>query len=205
MGAVSLFPIIAGIVSLLFFMGVGVLLLVWRLNRSPQIPEAPVVQTPTLAIDLERLAIKPLAVQAPYVDLFGRNTQIAVLVLAPMGRGTDFPERSQWHEVVECAVPGMAKVLDFHQPTFRLWPEQVSQHGFVQAFFNAMQGNDSKQGVAARKAATGPKKWYRLAGKVEWRGVPLLMGLVLVGDGSPLSPLEMEHSGKWIDSLKVKG
>lgn len=203
MGASLIFTLAAGIISILFVFAVILLLVVWRFNRSPSIPVAEVAPQPTLAIDLERLPLTSLAPQAPSVDLFGRKTQIAVLVLAPMGRGTDFPDKSQWHEVVESAIPGMSKVLGHHQPTFRLWPEQVSQHGFVQAFFNAMRASDLKQGVVV-KQPTATRRWYRLAGKIEWQGVPILMGIVLTGDGTPLSPMEMEHPGKWIDALKVR-
>ena len=174
-------------------------------RRGSRPKNADSIEPANSTIDLERLTLEPLRPGAPLIDLYGTRTRLVVLVLAPAGRGTDFPDRSQWHELVDCIVPGLTTVLDHHRPTFRLWPEQVSQHGFVQAFFNSMRAGDSqpKTHVAPKRHPRGTR-YYRLAGRVDWQGVPVLVGLVLTGDGPALSPIEIEHPGKWLDLLKVR-
>ncbi len=180
--------------------GVVVMTLRRRSSRAPVAShvvgdgsdEMPIDLLPTIDLDrLESLEIPPL----PRLELLGTRSRLAVLVLAPVGRGTPFPSREHWREVVDQVVPGLSRILDHHRPVFRRWPEQVSQHGFMHAFFHAM-----------RSAQDGSEcsGWSRLAGRVEWRGTPILIGMVLRTDSPQRESTEVEHAGRWLDLLKVR-
>ncbi|HAN99356.1 MAG TPA: hypothetical protein DCQ98_18895 [Planctomycetaceae bacterium] len=161
-------------------------------NAQDETNELPIDLLPTIDLDrLESPAVPPF----PRLELLGTRSRLAVLVLAPVGRGTPFPSREHWRDVVDQVVPGLSRVLDHHRPVFRRWPEQVSQHGFMHAFFHAM-----------RSATDGSERsnWSRLAGRVEWRGSPILIGMVLRTDSPQRESTEVEHAGRWLDLLKVR-
>jgi len=210
-------PIVLGSLAAVAVLVAAAVLARWTFRRRSNgtTPYRPVVDSEQAAsdpsIDLDALPPDGVPAAFPRLELLGTRTRLAVLVLAPVGRGIGFPSRQHWHTMVDRIVPGLAKVLDHHRPVFRHWPEQVSQHGFVHAFFNAMRSRDAALLDVERVGTTGPTsvaesrlQWYRVAGRIDWRGQPVLVGLVLCGEGPPMDSIEVEHPGRWLDLLKVR-
>jgi hypothetical protein len=145
-------------------------------------------------IDLDALPLPSLPPQTCSLDIYHSPTQLAVLVLAPLGRAHELPEKDQWRNLLEQLCPGFGDVLDEHQPVFRRWPPQMSHAGFYRSFFANMRSAD---------APHSPTRWYKVAGKVDWFNHQILVGMVArTSSKSPLAPIEVEHPGKWREILK---
>ena len=146
-------------------------------------------------IDLDRLVLPPLPPQAPHLEVYGIPCQLGVLILAPAGRGVGLPPRDRWRELLDRQIPGLAQLVDYHRPVFRLWDDQISHHGFVRTCFATLHTED---------AVPRTNRWYRLAGRGDWQGQPFLWAIAAAGAGAPLDPLEIEHAGKWRDVLSIR-
>lgn len=145
-------------------------------------------------IDLDALSLTALPSGASSLDIYHTPTQLAVLVLAPIGRAHDLPEKGQWRNLLEQLCPGFGEVLDEHQPVFRRWPAQMSHAGFYRSFFSNMRSKDAPQ---------SPTHWYKVAGKVDWFDRQILVGMVARAPSkSPRAPIEVEHPGKWREILR---
>jgi hypothetical protein len=145
-------------------------------------------------IDLDALSLITLPPNACHLDVYHSPTQLAVLVLAPIGRAHDLPEKGEWRNLLEQLCPGFGDILDEHQPVFRRWPAQMSHAGFYRSFFANMR---------SAEALHSPTRWYKLAGKLDWFDRQILVGIVArTSSKSPLAPIEVEQPGKWREILR---
>jgi hypothetical protein len=153
--------------------------------------------------DLAELAINVLGLEAkgppdawPQLEFYGVPVRMAVLVLAPAGRLSEIPPREQLRGVMENLMPGLAEVLDRHQPMFRRWPEQLSTHGFAQAFFKHVR----LPGDAGKKTP-----WCSVAGRFDAGDCQLLAGIVCcAASPNAHSTVIVEHAGQWHDVLRIR-
>ncbi|MEQ8791891.1 MAG: hypothetical protein RIC55_36880 [Pirellulaceae bacterium] len=149
-----------------------------------------------LAIDLLALTADGPPDAWPQLEFYGVPVRLAILVLAPAGRLASIPPKEKLRETVESLMPGLAQVLDRHQPIFRRWPEQMSTQGFAQSFFNKMK----LPGQAGKKTP-----WCSVAGKFDDGDQQLLAGIVCCADSpNALSTVVVEHVGQWRDVLRVR-
>lgn len=149
-----------------------------------------------LIFDLAKLKVGGPPEQGPRLEFYGTPVRLAVLVLAPSGRGTQVPEPDRLRDVVDTLVPGLAEVLDYHQPVFRRWPEQFSAQGFANAFSTHIE-------LPGDKGKGTP--WCSVAGRFDIGEGHLLAGLVCcAAKANSLSQVVIQHEGLWHDVLRVR-
>jgi len=123
--------------------------------------------------------------------------RLAAVVLAPSGRGSDLPPDELLPMVLSRTVPGLDRVLKLHEPLIRPWPRQLSENGFTQAFF-------AKVKLPGDFGAGTP--WCSVAGKFKYRGIALMVGLVLrAEDDNDYGQRRVERPEAWRDCLRVSG
>lgn len=149
-----------------------------------------------LTIDLSQEKVGGPPEQGPRLEYYGTPVRLAVLVLAPSGRGTQVPDASHLRGVVELLIPGLSEVLDFHQPVFRRWPEQLSAQGFSHAFSTHIE-------LPGDKGKGSP--WCSVAGRFDVGEGHLLAGLVCkAAKPNSLGQIVIQHEGLWHDVLRVR-
>lgn len=169
-----------------------VLLRWWRARRRKPLPKPF-----DLSVDVRTLPVVPPAAEpGPVLEFGGLPTRLALVVLAPSGRGNPLPAPEHWPSLLDSIVPGLAEVAEKDQPTIRRWPEQLSTEGFAHAFFsNVPLPGDRGRGTP----------WCAVAGLARWGNQPFLAGLVLLA-GRPNSFAQemMENEGSWYRLLRVR-
>jgi len=193
--SVTAIPVIVGlaIVAVVVFLllAAAVLLLVFR--RRPKAVSPP---EPDLAIDVETLQVPTPTNEGVQLECYGTPVRLAVLVVAPVGRGAAAPTSEQLLRIVDQLLPGLVDVVDEHQPVVRVWPPQLSSQGFVNAFFH-------KVSLPGDRGKGTP--WCGVAGKFTAAGQPFLAGLICrAADANGLSAIAIQHDGQWNDVLRIK-
>ena len=147
------------------------------------------------SIDLSSLDVKPRPQLGPRLRIFGIDSTMAVLVLAPRGNSVSFPAAEELHSMVDRIVPGFSRVLDTHQPLFRRWEPQMSFEGFTHSFaYNLALPGDKGQGTP----------WSSACGKMTVKDGQLFVGIVFYSDHpSEVGQIVVEHEGKWNDFVQV--
>lgn len=149
-----------------------------------------------LTIDIDQLAAKGPDREAPVLEVYGVPARLAVLVLAPLGRGTCLPDNDQLRATVDLLLPDLSLILDHDRPIFRRWGTQLSAHGFPQAFSNNLR-------LPGNKGQGTP--WCSVTGRFQTPSGVLLAGLILCADRSnSLSHFQIEHEGQWHDALRIR-
>ena len=131
-----------------------------------------------------------------YLEVYCVPLRLAVLVLAPAGRGNRLPAAARIPAVIETLIPGLATIYQVHAPLLRLWPAQLSSHGFTNSFFsNVKLPGDHGKGT----------RWSSVAGKFAPFDHQYLIGMLCVADSeNGLGELTIEHPGQWLDIVRVK-
>lgn len=179
-GAVLLFVVVALVAAIAML----------RRKEPPAEPAAD-----ALAVNIQALPSHGPSAEFPRLEVFGVPVRLAVVVLAPAGRGT-LPTTHELSEVLEAIAPGLTDVFRSQSPKFRHWPAQLSSHGFIQSFFNklALPGDHGKR-----------TPWTSIAGKLEWNEQTLLAGFVCCADGpNSLGQFPVDHEGKWHEVMRVR-
>jgi hypothetical protein len=177
-----------GLFVLLFVVGY---VLVLRLRKKQQ---AVASDVPNLSIDL--LALPQGAIpQHVFLEVYGKPMRLMAFVLAPLGRGVEFPRKSELPELIERFLPGLRRVLDAHQPIYREWPVQLSPRGFMHQFFaNLRLPGDEGKGT----------RWSGIVGPIESGEHRLMAGLILLADEpNGYGEIQVEHAGRWHDVVRV--
>jgi hypothetical protein len=132
----------------------------------------------------------------PQLYLHGVRTRAVIIVVAPVGRGSKLPPVEELPRLLDQAAPGLARVLTPHGARIKLWPPQLSVHGFAQAFFAHFPlPGDRGRGTP----------WCAVAGKFEASGRPLLLGMVLAASApNSLSQTIVQQPEEWLRLLEVK-
>lgn len=174
----------------------GVWILWWRLARRRQRRQRG-ASPEILSIDITALSVKSPADIDVVLEIYGLPVVVAVLVLAPAGRGLSLPTKTNMSQFIENLVPDLMAVLNAHQPLFRRWPEQLSTRGFVHSVFNNLP-------LPGERGKGTP--WCSVAGKFESGGQQYLAALVCRSARSNgLGQIEIKHPGQWVDILRVQG
>jgi hypothetical protein len=172
----------------------AMLFLVLRLFRR-----RPATQDETrdeLAIDVAALPANPPPKDGSQLEFYGSPVRLAVMVLAPVGRGGEIPAPADLAMTLENLLPGLQEIVARHQPQVVLWPNQLSSQGFLQAFFNlaALPGDRGKG-----------TPWCSAAGKFEGGGQQYLAGLICCAAGpNSLGEMTVERPGQWLSILRVR-
>ncbi|MFT5522380.1 MAG: hypothetical protein ACI9G1_000104 [Pirellulaceae bacterium] len=196
MNSLLLFAIVA-VVGLVLVVALVILIIMIFRRKSTDRGE----DQENLTIDIRQLpshgpASNGLASNGPQLELFGTRVRIAVLVIAPAGRGSELPSKFNLPGVIDGVVPGLMELVNLHEPIFRRWPQQLSVQGFVHSFFSNME-------LPGERGSDTP--WASVAGRVQVSGHSLLLGLVLCADESNnIGQLTAEHAGQWLDMLRIR-
>jgi len=169
---------------------IGLLLLIWRRRRA-----ARVLPEPDLFVDVTKLDLGAMPESGPRAEIYGTPVQIAVVVVAPVGRQGELPPPDMLPGVLERLVPGLPKVIASHRPLLCRWPQQFSTQGFAQRFFNQVTlPGDHGKGTP----------WCSLAGKLQIGSRLFLVGLVCrATQPNGLGQTVIHHEGQWLDILRV--
>ena len=170
------------------------LFLIFRLLRKRSSP-APDQQA-ELTIDVAALPLSPPPKEGPQLEFYGTPVRLAVMVLAPVGRGGEIPAPADLTATLENLLPGLQEIVSRHQPQVVLWPNQLSSQGFLQAFFNlaALPGDHGKG-----------TPWCSAAGKFEGGGQQYLAGLICCSAGpNSLGEMTVDKPGQWFSVLRVR-
>lgn len=168
--------------------------LILRLFRKR--PPSQSDQRDELAIDVAALPADPPPKDGPQLEFYGTSVRLAVMVLAPVGRGGEIPAPADLASVLENLLPGLQEIVVRHQPQVVLWPNQLSSQGFLQAFFNlaALPGDHGKG-----------TPWCSAAGKFEGGGQQYLAGLICCAAGpNSLGEMTVDKPGQWLSVLRVR-
>jgi len=167
-----------------------VLWLVFRFRRPRR-----KVQRPTLTIDLNALPqMGPLPV-GPQVTLHGVPMRLAVVVIAPAGRG-DPPPDHDIPTILDEVIPGIKQVIAAQDSLCRGWPGQLSADGFCNTFFTSVR-------MPGDKGKGTP--WCELAGRATSSGQKYLIGMVLRAAAPNAYGLTVvDRESQWLDLLCIK-
>ena len=166
-----------------------------KLRRRRRLRNLP--PPPDLGIDVSALPQAGSPTRGPRLELYNLPVRLAVFVLAPTGRGSQLAADDRLAEMAEQILPGLARVLEAHQPVVRRWPTQLSSEGFASIFFASVRLPGSKgKGTL----------WSSLAGRCEWEGQNFQVGMVLCANAAnSLGQLTVQRETQWLDMLRVRG
>ena len=164
-------------------------ILKWR-NRRPQVVE------PELKIDVSTLDCAGPPAEGPMLEFYNIPVRLAVLVLAPLGRGHEFPPSEEIPAVVDMVLPGLSRIVDTHRPLYHRWPVQLSWRGFTHQFFaNVRLPGDDGRGTP----------WSSVAGIVKTGEGAVMAGLVLRSEQATGFGREtIEKEGGWLRVLRIR-
>ncbi len=150
-----------------------------------------------MEIDVSRLDSTGPPEEGPGLEFYGTPVRLAVVVVAPGGRGGELPPPDVLPGLMEQIVPGMTVIVAQHKPLILRWPAQLSSHGFAQSFFN-------KVALPGTRGKGTP--WCSIAGKTQVGNRFFLVGLVFSsGSANSLSQVMVQHEGQWLDILRIRG
>jgi hypothetical protein len=146
-----------------------------------------------LAIDLDEC---PLPTRPPgerRVTVYHQPVRLRLVVLAPVGRDGDV-DATAVEKLLDKVVPGLGAAAQIDRPRVRVWPAQVSQHGFAAAFHRH-----------TRKAARRDElsRWVLVAGRAQAGRQPVMLGLGLWADEpNTLDRVNLDPH-QWLDVLRL--
>jgi hypothetical protein len=179
--------------NLVFYSAVGgavfllMLLFLWLRRGRP----APVDAEAGL---LERLADYPPAGPGPQrLFLHGQPMRLRLVVLAPMGK-RPLPAAEAMEPLLERVLRGLGDIARQDRPRVRVWPPQLSQHGFAPTFFR----------LTLRPQGAGqPSPWILAAGPARAGGQQFLLGLALFADEPTDENDRILQAHQWKELFRV--
>lgn len=149
---------------------------------------------PSLAINLASLGDHGPPAVGPSLECYNVPVRLAVMVLAPVGRGA-VPALEKLPAAIDQIAPNLSAVFDAHDTLIKQWPPQLSPRGFAQTFFSQVK-------LPGERGRGTP--WCALAGRVEC-DPPLMVGIALCAAApNSLGQFAIERSGQWLDALRVR-
>ncbi|HMC66757.1 MAG TPA: hypothetical protein VKI65_17610 [Gemmataceae bacterium] len=124
----------------------------------------------------------------------GWPARVRLVVIAPVGKESRV-EVSQVESALDQIFRGLGEIVRRDHPRIRLWPPQLSSHGFAPTFHRL-----------THKPEPGgePSRWVLIAGQTPSRPRPLLLGLALWADeANTLGQLTLEPA-QWTNVLTTK-
>lgn len=179
------------VLVILLLIGLFVLrkILKWRRRRST-------IVEPDLTIDVSSLDCAGPPAEGPILEFHNIPVRLAVLVLAPVGRGHELPPSEEISAVVEMVLPGLSRIVETHRPLYRRWPAQLSWRAFTHTFFAHVKlpGDDGRG-----------TPWSSVAGLVKTSEGSVMAGLVVRSEqATGLGHETIEEEGEWLRILQIK-
>jgi hypothetical protein len=165
-----------------------------NLRRLVGLPRRQPREEPKLDEDLTVLPPPPPASPGYRLAVEGVPARLRLVVVAPVGKGATLEEKNI-EELLNQVRYGLGPVAREDQAVVRVWPGQLSTHGFPALFQRKVnRGEPDDQ----------PSRWVLLAGPTPPRPRPFLLGLALLTEASTnIGRLTMD-GGQWIRSLHIE-
>ncbi|HZT80270.1 MAG TPA: hypothetical protein VFA26_08615 [Gemmataceae bacterium] len=146
-----------------------------------------------LDIDLDDC---PLPTRPPgerQLTVYHQPARLRLVVVAPVGREADIDAMAV-EKLLDKVVPGLGAAAQADRPRVRVWPPQMSQHGFTASFHRH----------TPKAAGRGePSRWVLLAGRAQAGRQPVMVGLGLWADEpNTLDRVNLEPH-QWLDVLRL--
>jgi hypothetical protein len=182
--------VLLGVVGL-----VVLLLLVWLLRalfrrRKPKRDN----WDKDLRIELDDcpLPVAPAGVRG--LTLYHLPVRLRLVVLAPLGKEGQI-DATAVEKLLDLVIPGLGGLAQRDRPRIRIWPAQMSQHGF-HATFHRNTPKAAGRGESSR--------WVLVSGRIQAARQPILLGLGLWADQpNTLDRITLEPN-QWLDVLRIR-
>jgi|GEM_PF-781770 len=146
-------------------------------------------------IDLEEIAPSGPPPTGPSLHAYNVPMRLVVLVLAPVGRGSQLPSAERLPEIVDQFAPGLFAIAQAHQARIKIWPPQLSTQGFAAALFANLP-------LPGHRGKGTP--WCALAGRFSAGDQAFLAGLVLrAAAPNSLGQITLAHEAEWLGVLRT--
>jgi hypothetical protein len=157
-------------------------------------PFRPIKPQPKLDEDLSTYPAPSFGLARRRLMIEGVPARIRLVVLAPAGTGERIEEKGI-KDMLNRVLWGLGAIVEQDQPQIRIWPPQLSSHGFPAVFHRL---------VHTKEADTEPSRWILLGGATPPRPRTVLLGIGLWTDEpTTLGRLSMEPRD-WALSLHVQ-
>jgi hypothetical protein len=164
------------------------------LRKLLRLPRPPVREEPRLDEDLAKLVPPPDLAGPRRVFIEGVPARLRLVVVAPQGKGATIAETAIG-DLLDQVRWGLGAIARQDQAALRVWPVQLSAHGFPAVFHRHL-----------RKAEPEgqPSHWVLLAGPTPPRPHPVLLGLAMWTDAvTTIGQLTMD-AGQWMKTLDIE-
>ena len=185
--------VVPAAVALAVLVAMGVAFRMWRAARRRR---RTVGEPLWLEINVDELGPAGPPAGGPALLVHHVPVRLTLLVLAPIGRGSQLPRAGELSQLLDNAVPGLGGLLAAHGTRIKLWPPQLSTTGFAAALFaNVRLPGDRGKGTP----------WCTIVGKFMAGQRGFLAGLVLrAASANSLGQMTLERDTDWLDALRVK-
>jgi hypothetical protein len=159
-----------------------------------RLPRRPVREEPQLDEDLANFVPPPGLLGPRRLFIEGVPARLRLVVVAAPGKGATIAETAIG-EVLDQVRWGLGAIARQDQATLRIWPGQLSAHGFPAVFHRKLHKAD---------ADGQPSHWVLLAGPTPPRPHSVLLGLAVWTDAATtIGQLSMD-TGQWIKTLNIE-
>ena len=188
---VPAWAVVGGVTLLLLLVLVLLLRKLWRaLFRRAEPGDA---WDHELDIDLDQCPLPTRPLGERQLTVYHQPARLRLVVVAAVGREGDI-DATAVEKLLDRVVPGLGTAAQNDRPCVRVWPAQVSHHGFAAAFHRH-----------TRKAADRDElsRWVLLAGRAQAGRQPVMVGLGLWADEpNALDRVNLEPH-QWLDVLRL--
>jgi hypothetical protein len=165
-----------------------------HLRALLRLPLRPVREEPRLDEDLANFVPPPGLPGPRRLFIEGVPARLRLVVVAPQGKGTTIAE-TDIREVLDQVRWGLGAIARQDQAALRVWPVQLSAHGFPAVFHRQLHKAEPEG---------QPSHWVLLAGPTPPRSHPVLLGLaVWTDDATTIGQLTMD-AGQWLRTLDIE-
>jgi hypothetical protein len=125
----------------------------------------------------------------------GLDVRIRLVVFAPVGTEKRPVEVDEVPELLDDLIRGLGGFIASDKPRIRIWPHQLSVHGWPPTFYRLVQSPDEEH----RKS-----QWIRVAGTIKIAGKPHLLGLALFADETNKTGTLTLEATDWIRRFHIE-
>ncbi len=165
-----------------------------RLLRALLLPRRPVQEQPQLDEDLANFVPPPGMLGPRRLFIEGVPGRLRLVVVAAPGKGATIPEAAIG-EVLDQVRWGLAAIARQDQAAFRVWPGQLSAHGFPAVFHRQLHKAEPEG---------QPSHWVLLAGPTPPRPQSVLLGLAVWTEAATTIGLLSMDTGLWMKTLDIE-
>jgi hypothetical protein len=181
----------AGVALLLLLISALLLRMAWRiLFRRDRGPDG---WDRELDIDLDDCPLPTRPAGDKRLTVYHLPSRLRLVVVAPVGREGDV-DATAVERLLDRVVPGLGTVAQEDRPRVRVWPAQVSQHGFAAAFHRH----------TPKAAGRGESsRWVLLAGRAQVGRQAVMVGLGLWADEPTTIGRVNIDAHQWLDVVRL--